>query len=195
MIYSGNLTPESISDRLAQFEYSKTKFESNTTSAGVVVPFLYHNGEWYLLFTQRTNHVKNHKGQVSFPGGMAEPQDKYIFDTAIREAREEIGLFKENFRIFGLMQGMKSLSGYYIYPVVGQIIEPFVYTLEKQEVESVFTVPIRWLSNPAHWVEKDYQRENGSTEKVIFYQEYDNHIIWGITARITIDLLQILNLI
>lgn len=183
-------TPEYISSKLNNI--SHIPINMTPVSAGVLVPFIFENDEWKILFTQRTNQVKRHKGQVSFPGGAAEPQDKTIIDTALREACEEIGLERENFQIYGLMQRTESVSGFSIYPIVGRICKPFVYIIEKTEVESIFTVPIQFLFNPDNWQEQDYLNKYRHDEKVIVYKEYEQYKIWGITARIIVNLYQLL---
>lgn len=190
MIPLEKLAPEYISSQLKKIPAQPIIMD--TISAGVLVPFLFENNTWKILFTQRTNQVKNHKGQVSFPGGASEPQDRSIVDTALREAFEEIGLERDNFQIYGSMQRLESVSGYCVYPIVGRIRKPYSYTLERREVESIFTVPVRFLFDAKNWQEQDYHYKNRQYDKVIVYKDYKQYKIWGVTARIVIDLYQLL---
>lgn len=160
--------------------------------AAVLVPLICGSGDWEILFTRRTDTVQSHKGQVSFPGGAADPIDRSPEETALREAREEVGLDPAYVRVLGRMPHFTTISSYLITPVLARIPWPYPFTLSAEEVLRVFTIPLSWLAAPAHWSERPYRRSNGMEENVIFYQPYDGEILWGISARITLDLLEIL---
>lgn len=162
--------------------------------ASVLVPLLRVEDQWHLLFIRRTQQVSDHKGQVAFPGGAAEPTDRDAVDTALREAEEEIGLPPSGVDILGRMSDYFTISNYLISPVVGLIRQPFIPQLSLDEVERVFSIPLSWLARRGNYEEKLYTRPNGSQEMVIFFSLFDQELLWGITARITVNFLTILGL-
>ena len=158
--------------------------------AAVLIPLLCDGGCWHLLFIRRTELVQDHKGQVSFPGGAFEPDDASLEATAARETWEEVGIPPQEINLLGKMPVFSSISKYAITPVVGQIPWPYPLKLQPADVSRAFTIPIEWLANPANWSERPYLRPNGRQENVIFFNQYDGELLWGITARITLDFLQ-----
>jgi len=162
--------------------------------AAVLIPLLCEGDRWHLLFIRRTETVQDHKGQVSFPGGAYEPEDAGMEATALRETWEEVGIPPADITLLGKMPVFSTVSSYAITPVVGQIPWPCPLKLEPAEVSRVFTIPIEWLADPAHYTERPYMRSNGRQEMVLFFDHYDGELLWGITARITLDFLKLLNL-
>lgn len=160
--------------------------------AAVLIPMIWDGGQWNLLFTRRTEHLASHKGQVSFPGGASEPEDNTPETTALREAYEEIGLEPENVQVFGRLVSRPTVSHFIVTPVVGRIRWPKEFTPSPQEVSRIFTIPLAWLADPAHREERPRTLPNGYHEKVIYYEPYDGEILWGASARITVDLLRVL---
>lgn len=168
---------------------------SSYQKAAVLIPMLVIEDQWHLLFIRRTDHVQNHKGQVAFPGGMAEPEDPDPESTALREAAEEIGLLAEDVTLLGRLGDFPTISHFLITPVVGRIRWPIRLMLSASEVSRAFTIPLAWLADRTHWDERPYQRSDGWVESVIFFEPYQNELLWGITARITIELLKALKII
>lgn len=162
--------------------------------AAVLVPLLYHNEQWHLLFTRRTETVNSHKGQVSFPGGAADPEDDSPEATALREAYEEIGLRAEDIHILGRMQERPTISRFLVTPVVARVPWPYPFRLSPNEVGRVFTIPLDWLADPAHREVRPRAVPEAVYERVIYYQEYDGEILWGASAHITLGLLRALQL-
>jgi 8-oxo-dGTP pyrophosphatase MutT (NUDIX family) len=169
------------------------QMENDHQPAAVMILLTQFDGEWHILFTQRTDAVTYHKGQVAFPGGAWETSDSCLRETALRETYEEIGIDREGISILGSMQPVKTITGYYIIPYVGIISWPYEVTIQEQEVESVFTIPFDWLINEKNRAEKEYYDiKNNIRRNVLFYQEYDGHLLWGITAMLTVSLLDLL---
>ena len=164
--------------------------------AAVLIPLVYWNDEWQLVFTRRTETVEHHKGQVSFPGGGCELGESLPEMTALREAREEIGLKTEDVRLLGRMNDVITITRYRVTPVVGVIPWPYRICLEPAEVGRIFTIPLVWLGNRANWDEQPITPAGVLRSfPVIRYRPYDGEILWGASARITQNLLTILGLL
>ena len=153
------------------------------------------NTQWHLLFTRRTETVHSHKGQVYIPRRRRRPEDPSPEATALREAYEEIGLQAEDVLIFGRLAARATVSSFRITPVVARVRWPNVFRISPQEVSRLFTIPLDWLADPTNREERPRTFPNGRGENIIYYQTFDGEILWGATARITLDLLKALRLI
>lgn len=162
--------------------------------ASVLIPILQVEGEWSLLFTRRSEKLKNHRGQVSFPGGGADAVDRNEAETALREANEEIGLSRDNVEILGYLPSVPTVSFYCVTPVVGWIKQPFEMILSQDEVARAFSIPLKWLVNPENVAYKSLETPWGIEPAVVFFNVYDEEIVWGFTGRLTLDLLVRLHL-
>lgn len=158
--------------------------------AGVLVPLIMGEEGPLLLFTRRTDHVETHKGQISFPGGMADEGDADIVHTALREADEELGISAALVDIKGLLDDLAVPSGFIITPVVGILAALPSLTLNPQEVAEAFTVPLAFFCSPANG-RSELRDFRGERREVWFY-EVSERTIWGATAMIVRSL--ILNL-
>lgn len=169
----------------------RTDTEWEATPAAVLVPFFRENDEWHLLFTRRTDHLESHQGQVSFPGGALEPGDASPEAAALREAQEEIGLRPEEVRIHGQLDSLLTVTQFHVTPIVASIPWPFDLQINHHEVANVFGVPLRWLLDPANLELR--HRDSPMTGKpvpVYYFRPYAGEVIWGVTGRITVDLLE-----
>lgn len=165
--------------------------ETHLKCAAVLIPLVWHEEEWYLLFTRRTDKVESHKGQVSFPGGACDEGETTPEQTALREAEEEIGLNPSDIKVLGRISDMVTITYFRVTPVVGVIKWPAVFRVGEHEVARVFTIPLGWLANPMNrW---EFQRP-GTTRSLIAYHPYDGELLWGATARMTVDFLKVLGL-
>jgi len=165
--------------------------ETHLKCAAVLIPLLRQDDEWHLLFTRRTDKVESHKGQVSFPGGACDEGETTPEETALREANEEIGIVPHQVRVLGHIMNMITITSFRVTPVVGIIEWPTVLRLGKDEVERVFTIPLNWLA------EKNNRWEftmPGRNRSLIVYHPYDGELLWGATARMTVDFLKVLGL-
>lgn len=159
--------------------------------AAVLVPLLRQGGEWHLLYTRRTEAVENHKSQVSFPGGACDEGETSPEQTALREAAEELGLDPRQVRTLGRLNPMLTVTSYLVTPVVGAIPWPTVFKPAQAEVARVFTMPLAWLADRSNRWEFTMP---GRRYSVIVYHPFDGEILWGATARITVDFLELLGL-
>lgn len=159
--------------------------------AAVLIPLLQDGGDWHILYTRRTQRVESHKGQVSFPGGGCDVGETTPEQTALREAQEEIGIDPTAVRVLGRLTNMITITSFRVTPVVGVISWPTVFRLNEHEVERVFTVPLTWLADADNRWELPFPSRN---RNVIVYHPYDSELVWGATARMTVDLLRTLGL-
>ncbi|HMB23016.1 MAG TPA: CoA pyrophosphatase, partial [Anaerolineales bacterium] len=165
--------------------------ETSLKCAAVLIPLAWHNEEWHLLYTRRTDTVESHKGQVSFPGGACDEGETEPEQTALREAWEEIGLLPKDVRVLGKLSTLITITYFRITPVVGVVRWPAVFRVGEHEVARIFTIPLGWLANPSNrW---EFTRP-GTTRSLIAYHPYDGELLWGATARMTVDFLKVLEL-
>ena len=163
--------------------------ETKIKCAAVLVPLVWESSEWHLLYTRRTDKVESHKGQVSFPGGACDEGETTPEQTALREADEEIGLNPNDIKVLGRLADMVTISYYRVTPVVGVVKWPTVFRVGEHEVARVFTIPLGWLANPSN----RWQFERPEMKRaLIAYHPYDGELLWGATARMTVDFLKIL---
>lgn len=168
-----------------------TRAEWEARPAAVLVPLYRDGGEWHVLLTQRTEAVETHKGQVAFPGGRAEPDDATRLETALREAEEEIGLKRGDVAVLGQLDELLTVTQYRVTPVVGVFPWPYEFVLSTTELSSVFGVPLRWLADPAHLVTQHREPMAPGPKVPVYYFYYGDYVIWGATARMLLNLLDI----
>jgi 8-oxo-dGTP pyrophosphatase MutT (NUDIX family) len=165
--------------------------ETRLKCAAVLIPLVWQDDEWHLLFTRRTDKVESHKGQVSFPGGACDEGETTPEQTALREADEEIGLDPNNVKVLGRLTNLITITYFRVTPVVGTIKWPTVFRVGEHEVARVFTIPLAWLANPLNRWEFSMP---GRNRTLIAYHPYDGELLWGATARMTLDFLSVLGL-
>src|SRR5687767_5602622 len=174
------------SDGYAELELTD---ETRLKCAAVLVPLVWQDDEWHLLFTRRTDRVESHKGQVSFPGGACDEGETTPEQTALREAEEEIGIHPEHVRVLGRLSNLITITYFRVTPVVGVVKWPAVFRVGEHEVARVFTIPLTWLADPTNRWQFEIPGKNRS---LIAYHPYDGELLWGATARITVDFLKVL---
>lgn len=157
--------------------------------AAVLVPLLQKEGEWHVLVTQRTNEVQHHRGQISFPGGACDQDDADILATALRETFEEIGVPDDQVQVLGLLDDMWTSSYFAITPVVGVLPYPYPYRPNPAEVEAVIEVPLSFLRDGSNLRSEEVEFEGRQVE--LLFWDYGEHTIWGATARILKEFLEI----
>jgi 8-oxo-dGTP pyrophosphatase MutT (NUDIX family) len=165
---------------------------SQYRQAAVLIPLFRDNDEYKILFTKRTNRVDEHKGQISFPGGSVDEGDASYKETALREAFEEVGLLREDVRILGRTDDSLTVaSNFIIHPFVGFIPYPYPFEINSHEVKRLIEVPFStFVEHPAEIRENVYEFDGILYEGPVF--DYQGDIIWGASARIMENFLEIL---
>ena len=156
------------------------------TPASVLFPLVPRDDGFFVLLTQRTDHLRDHPGQISFPGGRVEPKDVSPVHTALREAHEEIGLAAEHVEVIGYLPDYCTITGYRVTPVVAIVKPPFELALDAHEVAHVFEVPLGFLLDPANHQEHAMLRDG--EPRRFFAVPYEDYFIWGATAGIIMSL-------
>jgi 8-oxo-dGTP pyrophosphatase MutT (NUDIX family) len=155
------------------------------TPAAVLVGLVERPGGPAILLTQRTEHLRDHAGQISFPGGRIEPGDASPAAAALREAEEEIGLEPAKVDVLGELAPYDTVTGFRIHPVVGWIEPPLALRLDRSEVAEAFEVPLRFVVDPANQRRHSYRR--GALTRGYYVLPYPGRFIWGATAGILVN--------
>jgi 8-oxo-dGTP pyrophosphatase MutT (NUDIX family) len=164
--------------------------DSRLKPSAVLLPIFKKDGRCHILFTKRTDHLANHKGQISFPGGGRHDDDKSLMETALRESWEEIGLRQSDIKIIGeLDDAATTTSLFCITPFVGIIPYPYEFKRDTFEVEEIFDVSLEDLMKAD---KKEEAVEIGGVQIKVISYEIAGHVIWGATAWILTEFLSIL---
>lgn len=156
-------------------------------AAAVLVPFVRRADTLSVLFTRRTAHLRNHAGQISFPGGGVEAGDRDVVAAALRETDEETGIAPDLVEPFGYLDVLATVSGYHVTPVAGFVDGGYSLRLDEHEVDEAFEVPLAYILEPGH-LHREAFLWNG-LERDIFAIQWQSHRIWGATAAILKNLL------
>jgi 8-oxo-dGTP pyrophosphatase MutT (NUDIX family) len=158
--------------------------------AAVLVPLFEKGNEFHILFTKRTETLEYHKGQICFPGGARHETDRDLKDTALRETFEEVGVNPNDVRILGELDSMGTVtSNFLITPYVGIIPYPYEFQVSADEIETLIEVPISALLDEHNYREEAYDLNGELLTGFVF--EYQGNVIWGATARIIRQLIEI----
>ena len=150
--------------------------------AAVLVPLFKKGDGCHLLFTKRSDQVKYHKGEISFPGGVVDEEDLELINTALREAHEEIGLKESDVQILGILDDIVTVTEFIVTPIVGLFPYPYPFKVSEVEIAELIEVPLSSLLREKSFSEKEMIR--GGQKEIVYAYQYEKHIIWGATARI-----------
>jgi len=160
----------------------KTIGHSSFARAAVLVPLFNKEGSCHLLLTKRTDQVKYHKGEISFPGGMVDENDISLEKTALREAFEEIGLRESDVQIIGALDDIVTVTDFIVTPFVGLFPYPYPFKTSPVEIAELIEVPLSFLLTEENFNEREITRMG--RKEIIYAYQYGEHTIWGATARI-----------
>ena len=162
----------------------------NSTHASVLIPLVLRPTGITVLLTQRTAHLNDHAGQVSFPGGRRDDADPDQVATALREAKEEVGLDLAQIEVIGVMPEFWTSSRFRITPVVGLVTPPLNLKLDDFEVADVFEPPLVFLLDQVNWRRDSLEREGERRE--YWAMPWQGRYIWGVTAGMIVNLQRLL---
>jgi 8-oxo-dGTP pyrophosphatase MutT (NUDIX family) len=190
---AGRLTPQALRLRLADTSGwlperpgdGRVFVQREPAAAAVLVPLVERSGGLQVLLTRRTDHLRDHAGQISFPGGRSEAHDAGPEGTALREAEEEVGLAARHVQVIGRMPTYATVTSFVVTPVVALVQPPFELKLDAFEVAEAFEVPLAFLMDPANHRRHRFTFEGGEREFLSMPWRPaggDEYFIWGATA-------------
>lgn len=165
-------------------------FPERPTPAAVLVPLVERRDGLTVLFTRRAGHLRNHAGQISFPGGRLEPGDSGPVAAALRESEEEIGLERRHVTVAGFLPDHVVVSGYRVTPVVGFVRPGFALRLDQSEVAEAFEAPLPFFLDPRNHVPRTRHFEGH--EVTLVDMPFGPHNIWGATANMLLTFYRVL---
>ena len=158
--------------------------------AAVLIPLVQRPQGLTILLTMRTDHLSNHAGQVSFPGGRSEPFDVSPVATALRETEEEVGLSRAHIEVLGCLPDYLTGTGYRVTPVVGLVTPPFELRADPSEVAEIFEVPLAFLMDGLNHQRLSVELPGG--RRSFYAMPYERFYIWGATAGMLRNLFHLL---
>lgn len=205
-IAPARLHPDALRDRFSappvwtpEFPGDGSRFDplSQATAASVLVPLVMRDNGLHVLLTQRTAHLRDHAGQISFPGGRAELDDVDAVATALRETEEEVGLDRRHIEVIGQLPAYTTITSYVVTPVVALVEPGFSLTLDSFEVAEAFEAPLHFLMNPAHHQRHSVEFDGQARQFLSMpWQGPDSRVppyfIWGATAAMLRNLYRLL---
>jgi 8-oxo-dGTP pyrophosphatase MutT (NUDIX family) len=160
--------------------------DAELVPAAVLVPVVVRETGLTVLLTQRTSHLRDHAGQVSFPGGRSETSDASAEATALREAEEEVGLAASQVEILGRLPQYRTGTGFVVTPVVGLVTPPLNLKLDDFEVAEVFEPPLEFLLDRANHQRRSIEVRGAMRE--YWAMPWEGYFIWGATAGMLVTL-------
>jgi 8-oxo-dGTP pyrophosphatase MutT (NUDIX family) len=174
--------------RVLESRSPRTRKEAYYKPAAVLVPVQERKDGDYLILTQRSARLQHHSGQVAFPGGRVDPNDQGSLETALRETYEEIGILPSHVQILGQLDQVTAAYNFLVTPYVGLVPFPYEFRLNHAETAAVFSVPVAELLKRGCLTEDGFFSSNGEP---IYHFRYDGWDIWGATARILKQFLEL----
>lgn len=181
---------EKIKASFSNYKLEKKEISGNYKPSSVLIPLYECDGETFIIFTKRSQKLKHHKGQISFPGGKFETSDIDLKTTALRETYEEIGIKQEDVTIIGQMDSMITITNFEVTPYIGHFKYPYEFKVNSDEIDVLIKTPLK------HFFDESISRIE---KKMIFGEEIDVHFydyneytIWGATGKMLHDFLKII---
>ncbi len=166
--------------------------ERTLVPAAVLVLLVAQPGGFTILLTQRTSHLANHGGQISFPGGRMEATDADPVAAALRETEEEIGIRPDEVEVLGRLDDYITVTGFQVVPIVGMIRPPLTLVPDPFEVAEIFEVPLAFILDQAN--HQKHSRVTATGERRFYYaMPFEDRYIWGATAGMLVNLYEALS--
>ncbi|MFQ6025893.1 MAG: NUDIX hydrolase [Dehalococcoidia bacterium] len=182
-------TPELIKKVLNQ-RVRETLVDETLMPAAVMVLLYPKNGEYCILLNKRSELVEHHKGEISFPGGARDPQDRDFLDTALRETEEEMGIQRGDITVLGQLDDIVTRSRFGVRVYCGTIPYPYPFVPSAIEIAEVLEVPLPSLYDPAN-IRVETRWNDGEFSTVYSYT-HEKHVVFGATAKILQQFLEVL---
>ena len=184
------LSPPDLLNSVLAHRTKKTVGDPSLTPASVLLLLYPKDGEYCILLNKRSEQVEHHKGEISLPGGARDPEDRDSLETALRETEEEMGIQRGDVTVLGQLDEVATRSRFLVQVFAGTIEYPYKFNPSAVEIAEVLEVPISALRDPAN-VRVETHLENGTTVTSYAYA-YNQHLIYGATARILQQFLELL---
>ena len=175
-------SPMDVIEKALASRVRKTVAGASLTPAAVMLLLYPRNGEYRILLNKRSQEVEHHKGEISFPGGARDPEDRDSLDTALRETEEEMGILRGDVKVLGQLDDVTTRTGFVVNVYVGTIAYLYPFKPSAMEIAEVLEAPMSILRDPAS-IRVETRWQDGQTEESYSYA-YDGHLIYGATARI-----------
>jgi len=186
--------PREVADDSGLYRDSDAPDAAAKKKAAVLVPLLRIDNAWHILYIVRASNPKDrHSGQVAFPGGRKDPTDTSLVHTALRETQEEIGVPATHIQVLGELTAYTTVSEYAVTPVVATMNWPVPLTLQTNEVASTLTIPVAWLNDRSNFslrARNSMDKATADRHPVVVYEAREGDILWGATARMTLNCLK-----
>ncbi len=169
--------------------YSPSRLDAADREAAVLAPIIQQSDRYEILFTKRSEHLGTHPGQMSFPGGGREPEDRDLQETALREANEEIGLAPYEAEIIGAVDDKETVTRYLVRPFVG-LIPDREYTRDEYEVAEIVRLGVDELTNRKNY-ESEYREHPEYGPLRIHFFHVDGYTVWGATGEMLAQFLEL----
>ena len=176
--------------------YPQEILDGEPRPAAVLIPLVQVQDSWHVLLIRRTTIDGDiHSGQVAFPGGGLDKTDSSLIETVLRETNEELGILPKDVQILGQLNEFISISNYRVTPFIGTLPWPYPIIQAEKEVARWFTIPLGWLADENNRTMQRRTLPRGLGEiGVIFFNEYDGELLWGLSARIITEFLDVAGL-
>lgn len=181
---------EKIKASFSAYKLKKNNFSHDYVSSSVLIPLYFHDGETFVIFTKRSNNLKHHKGQISFPGGKFETSDIDLKTTALRETYEEIGIKPEDIHIIGEIPSIITITNFKITPYVGYFDYPYDFKVNSDEIDVLIKTPLKHFFDSS--IYKSKEKEIWGKKINVHFYSYNEYTIWGATGKMLHDFLKII---
>jgi 8-oxo-dGTP pyrophosphatase MutT (NUDIX family) len=161
------------------------------SESAVLIPLSEHNGQLHMLFTERSHELRNHSGEISFPGGRREIEDDSLAETALRETYEEVAIRPSDVELFGALTRIPTVTGYRVTAFVGEFPHPYDLILNPAEIHLIFQAPLSELADPS--IHRLEERDWGGQSYSVHYFDWRGHTIWGATGFLLHSFLEFVN--